>query len=147
MKPLLDNINSPQDLKKIPAGQLSQLSKEIREFILDTLSDKPGHLGAGLGVVELTIALHQYFKTPEDLLIWDVGHQCYPHKILTGRKKDFHSLRQLKGIAGFPSREESKFDAFGTGHSSTSVSAITGMAIADQMLGKFNTHIAAIGDA
>lgn len=147
MKPLLDNINSPQDLKKIPAGQLSQLSKEIREFILDTLSVKPGHLGAGLGVVELTIALHHYFKTPEDLLIWDVGHQCYPHKILTGRKKDFHSLRQLKGIAGFPARDESEFDVFGTGHSSTSISAITGMAIADKLQQKSNKHIAVIGDA
>lgn len=147
MKPVLEEINFPEDLRKIPKENLSQLAAEMREFILETLSVKPGHLGAGLGVVELTIALHYYFNTPEDLLIWDVGHQCYPHKILTGRKKDFHSLRQLKGIAGFPSREESGFDAFGTGHSSTSVSAITGMAIADQMLGKFNTHIAVIGDA
>lgn len=147
MKPLLDNINSPQDLKKIPAGQLPQLSREIREFILDTLSVKPGHLGAGLGVVELTVALHYFYDTPEDLLIWDVGHQCYPHKILTGRKKQFDTLRQSGGIAGFPAREESEFDVFGTGHSSTSVSAITGMAIADQMLGKSNKHIAVIGDA
>lgn len=147
MESLLDNINSPQDLKKVTVAQLPQLSMELREFILDTLSVKPGHLGASLGVIELSIALHYFFNTPEDLLIWDVGHQCYPHKILTGRKNNFHSLRQLNGIAGFPSREESEFDAFGTGHSSTSVSAITGMAIANRLQGKTNKHIAVIGDA
>ncbi len=128
-------------------SDLPRLSTEIREFILETLSVKPGHLGAGLGVVELTIALHHFYNTPEDLLIWDVGHQCYPHKILTGRKDEFHSLRQLNGIAGFPSRDESEFDVFGTGHSSTSISAITGMAIADKLQGKSNKHIAVIGDA
>ncbi len=128
-------------------SDLPRLSTEIREFILETLSVKPGHLGAGLGVVELTIALHHFYNTPEDLLIWDVGHQCYPHKILTGRKDEFHSLRQLNGIAGFPSRDESEFDVFGTGHSSTSVSAITGMVIADKLQGKSNKHIAVIGDA
>src|SRR5690606_30204819 len=134
-------------LKKIPKSQLPGLSVELREFILDTLSVKPGHLGAGLGVVELTLALHYFYNTPEDKLIWDVGHQCYPHKILTGRKNNFASLRQFNGIAGFPSRDESEFDVFGTGHSSTSVSAITGMAIANCLQGKTNKHIAVIGDA
>ena len=147
MKPLLEQIQFPQDLKRLSKEELPELAMELREFILETLSVKPGHLGAGLGVVELTIALHHFYNTPEDLLIWDVGHQCYPHKILTGRKKDFHSLRQLNGIAGFPSRDENEFDVFGTGHSSTSVSAITGMAIANQFQGKPNKHIAVIGDA
>lgn len=147
MKSLLDHIHSPKELRQLKRSDLTQVSAELREFILDTLSVKPGHLGAGLGVVELTVALHYFYDTPEDLLIWDVGHQCYPHKILTGRKKQFDTLRQLNGISGFPTSEESEFDAFGTGHSSTSVSAITGMAIADQMLGKSNKHIAVIGDA
>lgn len=147
MEVLLNNINSPLDLRKIPKDQLPILAKELREFILDTLSVKPGHLGASLGVVELSIALHHFYNTPDDQLIWDVGHQCYPHKILTGRKSGFDSLRQLKGISGFPSIFESEFDAFGTGHSSTSISAITGMAIADRLQGKSNRHIAVIGDA
>src|SRR5690554_11197 len=122
MKSLLENINSPQDLRGLSRNQLPQLANEIREFILDTLSVKPGHLGAGLGVVELSIALHYFYNTPEDLLIWDVGHQSYPHKILSGRKSDFSALRQLNGISGFPNRSESEFDVFGTGHSSTSIS-------------------------
>jgi 1-deoxy-D-xylulose-5-phosphate synthase len=147
MEVFLNNINSPLDLRKIPKEQLPELAKELREFILDTLSVKPGHLGASLGVVELSIALHYFYNTPDDQLIWDVGHQCYPHKILTGRKKDFDSLRQLNGISGFPSIFESEFDSFGTGHSSTSISAITGMAIADRLQGKTNRHIAVIGDA
>lgn len=147
MKPLLEQIDFPKDLRKLNKTELPKLASEIREFILDTLSVKPGHLGAGLGVVELTIALHYYYKTPEDLLIWDVGHQCYPHKILTGRKSQFETLRQLNGISGFPVRTESEFDAFGTGHSSTSVSAITGMAVADRLKNKSNRHIAVIGDA
>ncbi|MGB6084343.1 1-deoxy-D-xylulose-5-phosphate synthase [Moheibacter sp.] len=147
MKSLLDHIHSPKELRQLKRSDLTQVSAELREFILETLSVKPGHLGAGLGVVELTVALHYFYDTPQDLLIWDVGHQCYPHKILTGRKDDFDSLRQLNGIAGFPARDESEFDTFGTGHSSTSVSAITGMAIADQLLGKSNKHIAIIGDA
>lgn len=147
MKSLLENINSPQDLRGLNRNQLPQLANEIREFILDTLSIKPGHLGAGLGVVELSIALHYYYNTPEDLLIWDVGHQSYPHKILTGRKNKFDTLRQFNGISGFPSIDESAFDTFGTGHSSTSISAITGMAIANQLKGKKNHHIAIIGDA
>lgn len=147
MKSKLDQIKNTADLRKLNASDLNDLAYELREFILETLSVKPGHLGAGLGVVELTIALHYYFKTPQDLLIWDVGHQSYPHKILTGRKDDFSSLRQQNGISGFPSRNESEFDAFGTGHSSTSISAITGMAIANQLQGKNNKHIAVIGDA
>src|SRR5690606_37395764 len=147
MKSLLDHIHSPNELRQLKRSDLTQVSAELREFILDTLSVKPGHLGAGLGVVELTVALHYFYDTPEDLLIWDVGHQCYPHKILTGRKKQFDTLRQLNGISGFPTSEESEFDSFGTGHSSTSVSAITGMAIADELMGKSNKHIAVIGDA
>lgn len=147
MTSFLTDINSPFDLRKLNPDDLNALAFELREFILETLSVKPGHLGAGLGVVELTIALHYFFNTPKDLLIWDVGHQSYPHKILTGRKNRFSSLRQKHGISGFPSRDESEFDPFGTGHSSTSISAITGMAIANRLQGKLNKHIAVIGDA
>lgn len=147
MDSILENINSPEDLRKISNSDLPTIATEIRNFILDTLSVKPGHLGASLGVVELSIALHYYFHTPEDLLIWDVGHQCYPHKILTRRKHLFETLRQKGGISGFPSREESEFDTFGTGHSSTSISAIVGMATANQLLQKPRKHIAVIGDA
>lgn len=147
MNSLLRYIDAPDDLRKLSKNQLPQVAKELRELVLDALSVKPGHLGAGLGVVELSIALHYFYHTPDDLLIWDVGHQSYPHKILTGRKNDFQNLRQLGGIAGFPSRKESQFDAFGTGHSSTSISAITGMALANQLQGKDNKHIAVIGDA
>lgn len=147
MKLLIDKIDSPKDLRQLNKSELPHLSHEIREFIIEALSVKPGHLGAGLGVVELTVALHYHYQTPEDILIWDVGHQCYPHKILTGRKNDFDTLRQLNGISGFPVRTESSYDAFGTGHSSTSVSAITGMAVADLLHSKNNKHIAVIGDA
>lgn len=147
MEGLLDHINSTKDLREIPRIQLPKLANELRDFILDTLAVKPGHLGASLGVIELTIALHYFYNTPVDQLIWDVGHQCYPHKILTGRKNQFDSLRQKGGISGFPSIFESEFDAFGTGHSSTSISAIIGMAIADRLQGKTNQHIAVIGDA
>lgn len=147
MASLLQNIDTVEDLRKLNESNLPGLAQEIREFILDALSVKPGHLGAGLGVVELSIALHYFFNTPKDLLIWDVGHQSYPHKILTGRKYSFSTLRQLDGISGFPNRFESEFDVFGTGHSSTSISAIMGMAIANKMQGKQNQHIAVIGDA
>lgn len=147
MNSILSNINYPEDLRKVSVSQLSLLASEIRHFILDTLSVKPGHLGANLGVVELSIALHYHYNTPEDIIVWDVGHQCYPHKILTGRKADFETLRQSNGISGFPDRAESIFDAFGTGHSSTSISAILGMAIANQLEHKNNKHIAVIGDA
>ena len=124
------------------------MARELRAFIIDVVSTKKGHLGASLGVVELTIALHYVFNTPEDLLVWDVGHQAYPHKILTGRRDVFHTNRQLHGISGFPSREESPYDAFGTGHSSTSISAVLGMAMASKLKGDTERqHIAVIGDA
>ena len=144
---LLSQINVPEDLKKLQSGQLLQLAKELREFILDITSVHPGHLGASLGVIELTIALHYIYNTPYDKLIWDVGHQAYAHKILTGRRDVFHTNRTWQGISGFPSIEESEYDAFGTGHSSTSVSAALGMAIASQLKGeKKRRHIAVIGD-
>ena len=120
---LLQNINNPSDLKKLEPSQLPQLAKELRDFIIDIVSVKEGHLGASLGVVELTIALHYVFDTPNDLLVWDVGHQAYGHKILTERKDTFHTNRQLGGISGFPKRSESVYDTFGVGHSSTSSSA------------------------
>ena len=148
MKNLLDNISNPEDLRKLNPEQLPQLAKELRSFIIDIVSTKEGHLGASLGVVELTIALHYLFDTPNDLLVWDVGHQAYGHKILTGRKDVFHTNRQFEGIAGFPSRKESEFDAFGVGHSSTSISAALGMAIASNLKGDTEKHhIAIIGDA
>lgn len=147
-KNLLDNISNPTDLRKLNPAQLSLLAKELRDFIIDIVATKEGHLGASLGVVELTIALHYLFDTPNDLLIWDVGHQAYGHKILTGRKSIFDTNRQFKGIAGFPSRKESEFDAFGVGHSSTSISAALGMAIASNLKGETKKHhIAVIGDA
>ena len=145
---LLKHIDSPLALRTLSKNQLSQIAKELREFIIDIVAVKEGHLGASLGVVELTIALHYVFDTPNDLLIWDVGHQAYGHKILTGRRNDFHTNRQLHGISGFPNRNESNYDAFGTGHSSTSISAALGMAIASNLKGDFHKqHIAVIGDA
>ena len=118
---LLSHIDVPADLRQLAPEQLPQLAKELREFIIDVVSAREGHLGASLGVVELTIALHYVFNTPEDLLVWDVGHQAYGHKILTGRKGVFHTNRQLGGISGFPKRSESIYDTFGVGHSSTSI--------------------------
>jgi len=148
MQNLLDNISNPGDLRKLNPEQLPQLAKELREFIIDIVSTKEGHLGASLGVVELTIAIHYLFDTPNDLLVWDVGHQAYGHKILTERKAVFHTNRQFGGISGFPSRNESVFDAFGVGHSSTSISAALGMAIASNLKGNTEKHhIAVIGDA
>lgn len=144
---LLENINNPTDLRKLEPSQLPQLAKELRDFIIDIVSVKEGHLGASLGVIELTIALHYIFNTPEDLLVWDVGHQAYGHKILTERKDKFHTNRQLGGISGFPKRGESVYDTFGVGHSSTSISAALGMAIASQLKGEDKQHIAVIGDA
>ena len=145
---LLDAIKFPSDLRKLTTDQLPNLAKELREFIIDIVATKQGHLGASLGVVELTIALHYLFDTPNDLLIWDVGHQAYGHKILTGRKKIFDTNRQLNGISGFPKIAESEYDAFGVGHSSTSISAALGMAIASSLQGnKEKHHIAVIGDA
>ena len=148
MSNLLNSISNPSDLRKLNPEQLPQLAKELREFIIDIVATKEGHLGASLGVVELTIALHYLFDTPNDLLVWDVGHQAYGHKILTGRKAVFHTNRQFEGIAGFPSRKESEFDAFGVGHSSTSISAALGMALASNLKGEYKKqHIAVIGDA
>jgi len=144
----LEHINSPDDLRNLTENDLPVLAKEIRDFIVEVISVKKGHLGASLGVVELTIALHYIFNTPDDLLIWDVGHQAYPHKILTGRKEIFHTNRQWGGISGFPKRAESVYDAFGVGHSSTSISAALGMAIASGLKGETQRqHIAVIGDA
>ncbi len=144
---LLAKINSPEDLKDLRPEQLVVLADELRDFILDITSVHPGHLGSSLGVVELTIALHYVYNTPYDKLIWDVGHQAYSHKILTGRRDVFHTNRKWQGISGFPSMEESAYDTFGTGHASTSVSAALGMAIASQLKKEDNRHhIAVIGD-
>jgi 1-deoxy-D-xylulose-5-phosphate synthase len=141
--PLLDNINSPEDLKKLEIEDLIQVSNELRQFIIHELSSNPGHLGASLGVVELTVALHYSYNTPSDKIIWDVGHQAYGHKILTGRRDVFHTNRKYKGISGFPKMSESEFDAFGVGHSSTSISAALGIAIANRHL-KVKRNVAAI---
>lgn len=147
MKNLLKHINSPKDLRQLSAEELPELAKELRQFIIEVIASKEGHLGASLGVVELTIALHYVYNTPIDLLVWDVGHQAYGHKILTGRKSEFHTNRQFKGLSGFPKRDESEYDTFGTGHSSTSISAALGMAIASQLKGEDKQHICVIGDA
>ena len=146
-KNLLQYINNPTDLRKLSLSELPDLATELREFIIDIVSVKEGHLGASLGVVELTIALHYVFDTPNDLLVWDVGHQAYGHKILTERRTKFDTNRQLGGISGFPKRSESIYDTFGVGHSSTSISAALGMAIASQLKGENKHHIAVIGDA
>ncbi len=148
MSQLLDTIKLPEDLRSLSKNQLPQLAKELRKFIIDIVATKEGHLGASLGVVELTIALHYMFDTPYDLLVWDVGHQAYGHKILTGRRNVFDTNRQFNGISGFPKREESVYDTFGVGHSSTSISAALGMAIASTLKGDLEKHhIAVIGDA
>ncbi|WP_149274084.1 1-deoxy-D-xylulose-5-phosphate synthase [Pareuzebyella sediminis] len=148
MTKYLDRIEFPKDIRQMNSKELLALTKELREFIIDIVSTKEGHLGASLGVVELTIALHYVYNTPFDRIIWDVGHQAYGHKILTGRKEIFDTNRQLGGISGFPKRSESEYDAFGTGHSSTSISAILGMAIAANLSGETERqHIAVIGDA
>lgn len=144
--PLLDQIDSPADLKQLQVDQLSQLADELRLFLLYSVGQTGGHFGAGLGVVELTIALHYVFETPKDRLIWDVGHQAYPHKILTGRRDQMLSMRQAGGLAAFPNRSESEFDAFGVGHSSTSISAALGMMVAARLQGQENHNIAVIGD-
>lgn len=143
---LLDGINSPEDLKKLKLDDLELLSTELRQFIIDVVSNNPGHFGASLGVVELTVALHYVFNTPYDRIIWDVGHQAYGHKILTGRKDVFHTNRKYKGISGFPKRDESPYDSFGVGHSSTSISAALGMSIASGMKMEPRQVVAVIGD-
>lgn len=144
---LLNAINSVSDVRKLSLAELPQLATELREYIIDIVSTKKGHLGAGLGVVELTIALHYIYETPDDLLVWDVGHQAYAHKIITGRREQFKTNRQFGSLSGFPKRTESEFDVFGTGHSSTSISAILGMAFAAKLDGVNRKHIAVIGDA
>ncbi len=143
---LLTNINYPSDIKKLSVNQLPQLCDELRHFIIEQLANNPGHLGSSLGVVELAVAIHYVFDTPHDRIIWDVGHQAYPHKILTGRREKFHTNRQFKGISGFPSIKESKYDAFGTGHASTSISAGLGMSVASKIKNEDRNVVAVIGD-
>jgi 1-deoxy-D-xylulose-5-phosphate synthase len=143
---LLDSINLPSQLRTQPAESLKQISEELRAFVLDSVSKTGGHLSSNLGVVELTVALHYCFNTPHDRLVWDVGHQCYPHKILTGRRDRMNTLRQWQGLAGFPKRDESEYDTFGVAHSSTSISAALGMAIAAKTKGESRRVVAIIGD-
>ena len=143
----LNSIHSPADLKKIPREQLPALADELRQFVLDSVSKTGGHLSSNLGTVELSIALHYVFDTPQDRIVWDVGHQSYPHKILTGRRERMNTLRQFDGLSGFPRRAESEYDAFGTGHSSTSISAAMGMARAFQTKGEKQVAVAVIGDS
>ena len=143
---LLDNINDPSDLRKLPRTQLTPLAKELRQFLLESVSKTGGHLSSNLGTVELTIALHYVYDTPRDRIVWDVGHQTYSHKILTGRRGRMPSLRQLNGLSGFPKRDESEYDTFGTAHSSTSISAALGMAAAAKIKGEDRHAIAVIGD-
>src|ERR1700744_654547 len=143
---LLETINDPADLRKLSRNELKQLAIELRDFVLQSVSQTGGHLSSNLGTVELTIALHYVFDTPHDRIVWDVGHQTYPHKILTGRRDQMHTLRQLGGISGFPKRDESEYDTFGTAHSSTSISAAPGMAVASKLQGENDMGIAVIGD-
>lgn len=143
---LLKQINTPDDIKKLKPSDLVALSNELRQFIIDIVSSNPGHLGASLGVVELTVALHYIFDTPNDQIVWDVGHQAYAHKILTGRKEVFHTNRKYGGISGFPKMNESEYDSFGVGHSSTSISAALGLAVASELKGEKRNVVAVIGD-
>lgn len=143
---LLFKITSPAELRKLKPEDLVTVSAELRQFIIDMVSNNPGHFGASLGVIELTVALHYVFNTPYDKIVWDVGHQAYAHKILTGRREKFSTNRKYKGISGFPRMSESEYDAFGTGHSSTSISAALGIAIASQQKGDKRHVVAVIGD-
>jgi 1-deoxy-D-xylulose-5-phosphate synthase len=144
---LLSNINSPSDVKKLKEEELISLCEELRRYIIEITSNNPGHLGASLGTIELTVAIHYVFDTPNDKLVWDVGHQAYAHKILTGRRDDFVNNRKYKGISGFPKISESEYDAYGGGHSSISISSVLGMAVAAQLDGNDNrNHVAVIGD-
>ena len=145
-KPLLDDIEFPADLRQVAEADLPQVADELREFLLQSVCATGGHFASNLGAVELTVALHYVYNTPDDHLVWDVGHQSYPHKILTGRKQRMNTMRQQHGLAGFPKRGESEYDAFGVGHSSTSIGAALGMQVADQLQGKDNRHVAIIGD-
>src|SRR6201982_808929 len=142
--PLLSQINSPDDLKKLSRDQLFQVCDELRQYIIDVVSVYGGHFGASLGVIELTVALHYIYNTPYDQLVWDVGHQAYGHKILTGRRDSFITNRKYKGLSGFPKRSESEYDTFGVGHSSTSVSAALGMAMAAKYKGETDRKVVAI---
>ena len=143
---LLESINSPADLRRLDRKQLPQLATELRAFLIDSVSKTGGHLSSNLGTVELTIALHAVFNTPEDRLVWDVGHQCYAHKVLTGRREGMSTLRMHGGVSGFPKRSESEYDTFGVGHSSTSISAALGMALAAKHKGEDRKSVAIIGD-
>ena len=142
----LDNINFPDDVRKLSQSDIKILADEVREELIDVVSETGGHLGAGLGVVELTVVLHYIFNTPHDKLIWDVGHQTYPHKILTGRKKQIRTLRKGEGLSGFTKRSESEYDPFGAAHSSTSISSALGIAVANKLSNKSGNVIAVIGD-
>src|SRR6187549_254681 len=141
---LLNEINNPDDLKKLSREQLHQVCDELRDYIIDVVSVYGGHFGASLGVVELSVALHYVMNTPDDQLVWDVGHQAYGHKILTGRRKVFHTNRLYQGLSGFPKRSESPYDTFGVGHSSTSVGAALGMAVASKLKKEKDRHIVAV---
>src|SRR5450755_891000 len=145
-QPLLGSLDSPADLRRLPAAQLAVLAQELRQFLIHSVSTRGGHFAAGLGTVELTIALHYVFDTPHDRLVWDVGHQAYPHKVLTGRREQLHSIKQHGGLAPFPLRAESEYDTFGVGHSSTSISAALGMALAAAAKGEQRRVVAVIGD-
>src|SRR5690606_27128983 len=144
--PLLDTVDIPADIRKLAPGQLRQLADELRTEMIDAVGSTGGHLGSGLGVVELTVALHYVFNTPDDRLIWDVGHQAYPHKIVTGRRSRIRTLRQPEGLSGFTRRAESEYDPFGAAHSSTSISAALGFAVANKLANKPGKAIAVIGD-
>src|SRR5512140_1640372 len=144
--PLLETVSDPADLRRFDRKQLAELARELREFLVESVSSTGGHLSSNLGTVELTIALHYVFSTPEDRLVWDVGHQTYGHKILTGRREGMKRLRQKGGMAGFPRREESPYDTFGTAHSSTSISAALGMAVAAALQKQQRNVVAVIGD-
>src|SRR6202008_3357594 len=144
--PLLDAIESPADLRRLPVSKLPALAAELREFLIQSVSTRGGHFAAGLGTVELTIALHYVYDTPGDRLVWDVGHQAYPHKVLTGRRERLHTIKQDGGLAPFPTRHESEYDTFGVGHSSTSISAALGMAVAAARSGVERRVVAVIGD-
>jgi 1-deoxy-D-xylulose-5-phosphate synthase len=143
---LLPTINTPADLRLLDRKQLNQLADELRSFLIDSVSKTGGHLSSNLGTVELTVALHAVFNTPEDRIVWDVGHQCYAHKILTGRREGMDRLRMRGGVSGFPKRCESPYDTFGVGHSSTSISAALGMALAAKLKGEDRKVVAVIGD-
>ncbi|MEL7030181.1 MAG: 1-deoxy-D-xylulose-5-phosphate synthase N-terminal domain-containing protein, partial [Pseudomonadota bacterium] len=145
-RPLLDTVQFPKDIRDFSKPELQQLAEEVRADMIDAVSQTGGHLGAGLGVVELTVALHHVFNTPDDKLIWDVGHQCYPHKILTGRRDRMRTIRQGGGLSGFTKRSESTYDPFGAAHASTSISSGLGMAVARDLTGGDNNVIAVIGD-